>query len=157
LQRGGQPRSPPASRIEGHAATRVAACVLATSLDRNRRWRPRFGLPTPQQPNLRREGRHEAGDAEREREGAALERIDRVDAHDAIFAVARAILASAYRIIARREPARELGADYLDRQEPAATARRLARRLQRLGFAVTVGLPGCQAASPADGVLTAST
>ena len=83
--------------------------------------------------------------------------MGRVYAHCAIIAVARAILASAYHIIARREPARELGADYLDRQDPAAMARRLARRLQRVGFAVMVGVPGCRATSPADAVLTLST
>jgi transposase len=56
----------------------------------------------------------------------------------AIFAVAHTLLTIVYHVIARREPYRELGADYFDRQKPAATANRLVRRLQRLGFAVTI-------------------
>ena len=44
----------------------------------------------------------------------------------------------AYHLIARREPYRELGADYFDQQQPVATANRLLRRLRRLGYDVTV-------------------
>jgi transposase len=56
----------------------------------------------------------------------------------AIVAVAHALLVLAYHIIRRREPYRELGADYLDRQRPAATAKRLVHRLRKLGFAVSL-------------------
>ncbi len=45
---------------------------------------------------------------------------------------------SAYRWSARREPSRELGADYLDHQQSAATADHLLRRLRRLGVEVQV-------------------
>jgi transposase len=55
----------------------------------------------------------------------------------AIVAVAHSLLVIAYHLIARREPYRELGADYFDRQRPAAAARRLVQRLRKLGFAVT--------------------
>jgi transposase len=41
-----------------------------------------------------------------------------------------------YHTIQRNEPYRELGADYFDRQRPEATARRLARRIEELGFTV---------------------
>ncbi len=44
----------------------------------------------------------------------------------------------AYHRIARREPYRELGADYFDRQQSAATANRLMRRLRQLGYDATL-------------------
>jgi len=59
-------------------------------------------------------------------------------AKKAIIAVAHTLLTIAYHVIARREPYHELGADYFDRQKPAATANRLLRRLRQLGFAVTI-------------------
>ncbi len=59
-------------------------------------------------------------------------------ARRAIMAVAHRLLVIAYHVIARREPYRELGADYFDRQQPTATANRLVRRLRQLGFEVTV-------------------
>ena len=52
--------------------------------------------------------------------------------------MAHTLLTIAYHVIARREPYHELGADYFDRQKPAATANRLVRRLRQLGFAVTI-------------------
>jgi transposase len=59
-------------------------------------------------------------------------------AKKAIIAVAHTLLTIVYHVIARREPYRELGADYFDRQKPVVTANRLVRRLRRLGFAVTI-------------------
>ena len=59
-------------------------------------------------------------------------------AKKAIIAVAHTLLTIAYHVIARREPYHERGADYFDRQKPAATANRLVRRLRQLGFAVTI-------------------
>jgi len=55
----------------------------------------------------------------------------------AIMAVAHRLLIIAYHVIARREPYRELGADYLERRHAPATVDRLVRRLQQLGVAVT--------------------
>jgi transposase len=55
----------------------------------------------------------------------------------AIMAVAHRILVIAYHVIARREPYRELGADYLERRAPA-TVDRLVQRLRQLGVEVTV-------------------
>ena len=52
--------------------------------------------------------------------------------------MAHSLLVIAYHVIARREPYRELGADYFDRQQPAATANRLVRRLRQLGYDVTL-------------------
>jgi len=56
----------------------------------------------------------------------------------AIMAVAHRLLIIVYQVIASREPYRELGADYLDRQRPAATADHLLRRLRQLGVEVQV-------------------
>ena len=71
--------------------------------------------------------------------GAQYRRLAaRRGAKKAILAVAHSLLIIAYHVIARREPYRELGADYFDRQRPAATADRLLRRLRRLGYDVTI-------------------
>ena len=70
--------------------------------------------------------------------GAQYRRLAaRRGAKKAILAVAHSLLVIAYHVIARREPYCELGADYFDRQQPAATADRLLRRLRRLGYDVT--------------------
>ncbi len=56
----------------------------------------------------------------------------------AIMAVAHRLLIIAYHVIARREPYRELGADYLERRRPTALVDRLVQRLRQLGVDVTV-------------------
>jgi transposase len=55
----------------------------------------------------------------------------------AIVAVAHSILVIAYHLIQRKEPYRELGADYFDKRRPEATAKRLLMRLQKLGYDVS--------------------
>jgi len=55
----------------------------------------------------------------------------------AIIAVAHAILISIFYMLTRNEPYEDLGSDYFDRQKPEATARRLLRRLERLGLDVS--------------------
>lgn len=55
----------------------------------------------------------------------------------AIIAVAHAILVSIYYMLTRLEPYHDLGSDYFDRQKPEAIAKRLLRRLQRLGVDVS--------------------
>ncbi len=54
------------------------------------------------------------------------------------MAVAHRLLIIAYHVIARREPYRELGADYLERRRPTALVDRLVQRLRQLGVDVTV-------------------
>lgn len=58
----------------------------------------------------------------------------------AAVAVAHSILVIAYHLIQRHEPYRELGGDYFDRRRPEATAKRLVKRLERLGFQVSLQL-----------------
>ena len=57
-------------------------------------------------------------------------------ANKAIVAVAAAMLTSAYYMLKRGEPYRELGPDYRDRRDKARVANRLIRRVQALGFQV---------------------
>ncbi len=55
----------------------------------------------------------------------------------AIVAVAHSILVISYHLIQRKEPYHELGNDYFDKQRPEATAKRLLKRLQKLGFDIS--------------------
>jgi transposase len=55
----------------------------------------------------------------------------------ALVAVGRTILQSAYYVIGRGVKYRDLGADYFERRDPEGLARRLAKRIEKLGFAVT--------------------
>ncbi|HNN95828.1 MAG TPA: IS110 family transposase [Pseudomonadota bacterium] len=57
-------------------------------------------------------------------------------ANKAIVAVAAAMITSAYYMLKRGEPYRELGADYRDHRDKARVANRLIRRVQALGFQV---------------------
>ncbi len=56
----------------------------------------------------------------------------------ALIAVARTILQSIYYMIQRGLAYQDLGADYYDRRDPEGLARRLARRIEKLGFAITL-------------------
>jgi transposase len=58
-----------------------------------------------------------------------------------MLAVVHSILVMASDIIQRREPYREAGADDFDQLQPEDTARRLVKRLQRLGYQVTLQKP----------------
>lgn len=56
----------------------------------------------------------------------------------AIVAVAHSILTSAYHMASRRETYQELGANYFDERKKDAVVARLSRRLQKLGYAVSL-------------------
>jgi transposase len=56
----------------------------------------------------------------------------------AILAVAHSILVMAYYMIQRQEPYRDAGADFFDRLQPEDTARQLVKRLESLGYHVTL-------------------
>ena len=53
-------------------------------------------------------------------------------------AVAHKILIAAFHILARKVTYRELGADYLDRRAKQRVQRTIVRRLERLGYDVTL-------------------
>lgn len=56
----------------------------------------------------------------------------------AIMAVAHSILVIAYHVIQRKEPYRDLGGDYFDQRHQQTTANRLVKRLERLGYQVSI-------------------
>lgn len=56
----------------------------------------------------------------------------------AIVAVMHSILVMSYHMIQRKEPYRELGGNYFDQRRPAVTAQRLVKRLEMLGFQVSL-------------------
>ncbi len=56
----------------------------------------------------------------------------------ATVAVAHAILIIAYQMLKNDEPYRELGANYFDNLKPEKTANRLIRRLQNMGYEVSI-------------------
>ncbi len=56
----------------------------------------------------------------------------------AIVALEHTLLVIAYQLIQRKEPYRELGGDYFDKRRPEATAKRLVKRLEQLGFSVSL-------------------
>jgi transposase len=56
----------------------------------------------------------------------------------ATMAVAHSILVIAYHVIQRQEPYRELGANYFDQQHSKTTPQKLVKRLERMGYQVTL-------------------
>jgi AcrR family transcriptional regulator len=56
----------------------------------------------------------------------------------AIVAVMHSILVMAYHMIQRQEPYRELGGNYFDQRRPEVIAQRLVKRLEKLGFQVSL-------------------
>lgn len=56
----------------------------------------------------------------------------------AAVAVAHSILVIAYHLIQRQERYRELGANYFDQQRPEATKKCLVKRLDKLGYQVSL-------------------
>jgi transposase len=63
----------------------------------------------------------------------------------AILALAHSMLMMAYYMIQRQEPYREVGANFFDRLQPENTARRLIKRLETLGYQVTLKNPSIEA------------
>ena len=63
----------------------------------------------------------------------------------AIVAVAHSMLVIAYCLLSRHEPYRELGGDYFARLRPETTAKRLLRRLENLGYKITLQAPAQEA------------
>jgi transposase len=55
----------------------------------------------------------------------------------AIVAVAHSILVIVYNMIQHHEPYHELGGDYFDKRRPEASAKRLMKRLEQLGYDVS--------------------
>jgi transposase len=60
----------------------------------------------------------------------------------AVVAVAHSILIIAYHVLQRRQPYQDLGSNYFDERERSAIARQSVRRLEQLGFKVTLKTAG---------------
>lgn len=65
----------------------------------------------------------------------------------AIVALEHTILVIAYHLIKRHEPYCELGGDYFDKRRPEATAKHLVKRLEQLGYSVSLQQPALCAAA----------
>lgn len=59
----------------------------------------------------------------------------------ALVAVAHSILVIAYHILKDKKAYQDLGANYFDQQDPEKTAQRLAKRIEKLGYQVTIQAP----------------
>jgi hypothetical protein len=66
----------------------------------------------------------------------------------AALAIAHKILVAAYHMLAKGIPYRELGEVYLDQLDQSRTAANLKRRLERLGYTVTLQLKEATTAYP---------
>lgn len=62
----------------------------------------------------------------------------------AFVALGHTILVMIYHMLTRGVPYHELGGDYFDAQQRQQIERRLVRRLERLGYAVTLQLPAAE-------------
>jgi transposase len=56
----------------------------------------------------------------------------------AMVAVAHSTLETAYYVLSRKQPYRDLGGNYFDQRNPAVVLKRLLKRIENLGFQVTV-------------------
>jgi transposase len=56
----------------------------------------------------------------------------------AVASLAHTLLVIVYHVLSRRQEYQELGADYLDRLDPRRVSHRLVKRLERLGYKVTL-------------------
>jgi transposase len=59
----------------------------------------------------------------------------------AAIAVAHSILTIAYHLLTTRQPYRDLGVTYFDHRDRAGVERRLVRRLEALGYTVSLQPP----------------
>jgi transposase len=64
--------------------------------------------------------------------------VKRMGAKKALVAVAHTMLIMVYHILKRREPFRELGGDYFERRSIDDQRKSLVRKLESLGFSVTI-------------------
>jgi transposase len=62
----------------------------------------------------------------------------RLGARQALVAIMHQLLKVIYRILRTGEPYHELGADYYQRADPARLAQRLSKRIEQLGYTVTL-------------------
>jgi transposase len=102
----------------------------------------RSGKTTPGNRYLRKGSVQAARGASRKKNTYLKSKYHRISARrgkkKAIVAVAHSILVSAYHMLSRNEPYRDLGSDYFDQFKREFVAHHLVRRLEKLGFQVSV-------------------
>jgi hypothetical protein len=59
----------------------------------------------------------------------------------AVIAVAHSILVIAYHMLKDHQPYQDLGGNYFDELKPETTAKRLAKRIEKLGYQVVLQAP----------------
>lgn len=83
------------------------------------------------------EAAHGAGRTKHTYLGAQFRRLAaRRGKKKAVVAVAHSLVVIVYHILTRKEPYRDLGANYFDERDKAAVERRTIQRLERLGYTV---------------------
>jgi transposase len=102
----------------------------------------RSGKTSPGNRYLRKGSVQAARGASRKKNAYLKSKYHRIAARrgkkKAIVAVAHSILVSAYHMLSRNEPYRDLGSDYFDQFKREFVANHLVRRLEKLGFQVSV-------------------
>lgn len=92
------------------------------------------------------EAAHGAGRTKNTYLGAQYHRLAaRRGKKKALVAVAHSILVIAYHVLTRKEPYHDLGSNYFDKRDRAHVEKRLSRRLERLGYNVTLKPVGATA------------
>ena len=72
-------------------------------------------------------------------------RIEHTCGDPGAVAVAHSLVVVIYHMLERGSEYAELGSDYFERRRPAATAQRLARQIEQLGYKVTLeAAPGTE-------------
>ena len=85
------------------------------------------------------EAAHGAGRTKNTYLGAQYRRLaTRRGKKKALVAIAHSILVIAYHVLSRKEPYRDLGSNYFDERDRVRVEKRLSKRLERLGYTVTL-------------------
>jgi hypothetical protein len=113
----------------------------------------RSGKTRPGSPTLRRTltlVAHAAAHSKNSYLAAQYYRLAaRRGAKRAIVAVAHSIVVIIYHLLTRQEPYRDLGGNYFDERKREFVANRLVRRLEKIGYQVTLESKPATASTPA--------
>ena len=60
----------------------------------------------------------------------------------AVVAIGHSILVIVYHVLKRKQPYQDLGSNYFDERDRTMVARQSVRRLEQLGYTVTLETPG---------------
>ena len=122
----------------GHLASWAGGCPgNEQSAGKRRSGKIRKGSPWLRTALL--EAAHGAGRTKNTYLGAQYRRLaTRRGKKKALVAIAHSILVIAYQVLSRKEPYHDLGSNYFDERDRVRVEKRLSRRLERLGYNVTL-------------------